>query len=68
VNLTPYNLVTGYNNFYEWGLSKEEPKELANKSWKNRAMARLRREHKIKGNFIPLAPLGRARLRGGTAS
>jgi hypothetical protein len=29
---------------------------------------RLRREHKIKRNFIALAPLGRARLRGGTTS
>jgi hypothetical protein len=29
-------------------------------------IARLRREHKIKRNFIALAPLGRARLRGGT--
>jgi methionine sulfoxide reductase catalytic subunit len=34
VKLTPYELVTGYNNFYEWGLSKEEPKELSNKGWK----------------------------------
>lgn len=34
VKLTPYNLVTSYNNFYEWGLSKEDPQELANKGWK----------------------------------
>jgi sulfoxide reductase catalytic subunit YedY len=34
VKLTPYDLVSGYNNFYEWGLSKEEPKEFANKGWK----------------------------------
>jgi sulfoxide reductase catalytic subunit YedY len=34
VKLTPYDLVTSYNNFYEWELSKEEPKELANKGWK----------------------------------
>jgi methionine sulfoxide reductase catalytic subunit len=34
VKLTPYDLITSYNNFYEWGLSKEEPKELANKGWK----------------------------------
>jgi sulfoxide reductase catalytic subunit YedY len=34
VKLTPYDLVTSYNNFYEWGPSKEEPKELANKGWK----------------------------------
>jgi sulfoxide reductase catalytic subunit YedY len=34
VKPTPYDLVTSYNNFYEWGLAKEEPKELANKGWK----------------------------------
>jgi methionine sulfoxide reductase catalytic subunit len=34
VKLTPYDLVTSYNNFYEWGLAKEEPKVLANKGWK----------------------------------
>jgi sulfoxide reductase catalytic subunit YedY len=34
VKLTGYSDVTGYNNFYEWGLSKEEPKDLANKGWK----------------------------------
>jgi methionine sulfoxide reductase catalytic subunit len=34
VKLTPYDLVTSYNNFYEWGLAKEGPKELANKGWK----------------------------------
>jgi methionine sulfoxide reductase catalytic subunit len=34
VKLTPYDLVISYNNFYEWGLAKEEPKELANKGWK----------------------------------
>lgn len=34
VKLTPENLVTSYNNFYEWGLSKELPKELANQGWK----------------------------------
>jgi sulfoxide reductase catalytic subunit YedY len=34
LKLTPYDLVTSYNNFYEWGLSKEEPKVLANKGWK----------------------------------
>ena len=34
VKLTPYDLVTSYNNFYEWGLAKEQPKELANKGWK----------------------------------
>ena len=32
--LTPADLVTSYNNFYEWGLSKEEPKTLANGGWK----------------------------------
>jgi sulfoxide reductase catalytic subunit YedY len=34
VKLTPYDLVTSYNNFYEWGLAKEAPKELSNKGWK----------------------------------
>jgi sulfoxide reductase catalytic subunit YedY len=34
VKLTPENLVTSYNNFYEWGLGKDEPKELANRGWK----------------------------------
>ncbi len=34
VKLTPYESVTGYNNFYEWGPEKEDPKENANKGWK----------------------------------
>jgi sulfoxide reductase catalytic subunit YedY len=34
VKLTPFDLVTGYNNFYEWGLSKDQPKQLANQGWK----------------------------------
>src|ERR1700746_774309 len=34
VKLTSYNDVTGYNNFYEWGLDKGDPKENANKGWK----------------------------------
>ena len=34
VKLTPYNDVTGYNNFYEWGVDKEDPKVNANKGWK----------------------------------
>ena len=34
LKLTPEDLVTSYNNFYEWGLSKEEPKTLANAGWK----------------------------------
>jgi sulfoxide reductase catalytic subunit YedY len=34
VNLTPYNLITSYNNFYEWGLSKEDPQKFANNGWK----------------------------------
>lgn len=32
--LTRYEYITGYNNFYEFGLDKTEPKELANKGWK----------------------------------
>jgi sulfoxide reductase catalytic subunit YedY len=34
VKLTPYDDITGYNNFYEWGLEKEDPKVNANKGWK----------------------------------
>jgi sulfoxide reductase catalytic subunit YedY len=34
VKLTPYNDVTGYNNFYEWGVDKEDPKVNANNGWK----------------------------------
>jgi sulfoxide reductase catalytic subunit YedY len=34
LKLTPENLVTSYNNFYEWGLSKDQPKEQANRGWK----------------------------------
>jgi len=36
VKLTPEELVTSYNNFYEWGLAKDQPKELANRGWKTR--------------------------------
>jgi sulfoxide reductase catalytic subunit YedY len=36
VKLTPEELVTSYNNFYEWGLAKDEPKERANRGWKTR--------------------------------
>jgi sulfoxide reductase catalytic subunit YedY len=34
VKLTPEELVTSYNNFYEWGLAKDEPKDRANRGWK----------------------------------
>jgi sulfoxide reductase catalytic subunit YedY len=34
--LTPEDLITSYNNFYEWGLAKDQPKELANRGWKTR--------------------------------
>ncbi len=34
VKLTAIDSVTGYNNFYEWGLAKEEPAKLANQGWK----------------------------------
>ncbi|QYM79178.1 protein-methionine-sulfoxide reductase catalytic subunit MsrP [Horticoccus luteus] len=30
---TPYNLVTSYNNFYEFGLNKDDPKDNANRGW-----------------------------------
>lgn len=36
VKLTTEDLVTSYNNFYEWGLAKDQPKELANRGWKTR--------------------------------
>jgi methionine sulfoxide reductase catalytic subunit len=32
--LTPYDDITGYNNFYEWGLEKGDPKVNANRGWK----------------------------------
>ena len=31
---TPYDLITSYNNFYEFGTEKSDPKENANKGWK----------------------------------
>jgi sulfoxide reductase catalytic subunit YedY len=34
VKLTPEDSITSYNNFYEWGFAKEQPKELANRGWK----------------------------------
>jgi len=34
VKLTSYNDITSYNNFYEWGLDKGDPKVNANKGWK----------------------------------
>jgi sulfoxide reductase catalytic subunit YedY len=32
--LTSYEDITGYNNFYEWGLDKSDPKVNANRGWK----------------------------------
>jgi len=34
VKLTSYDDITGYNNFYEWGLDKGDPKTNANRGWK----------------------------------
>src|SRR6516165_909864 len=34
VKVTPYDDITGYNNFYEWGLEKGDPKINANRGWK----------------------------------
>jgi methionine sulfoxide reductase catalytic subunit len=34
VKLTSYDDITGYNNFYEWGLNKGDPKLNANRGWK----------------------------------
>ena len=36
VKLTPEDLITSYNNFYEWGLAKDQPKDQANHGWKTR--------------------------------
>ncbi len=36
VKFTSEDLVTSYNNFYEWGLAKDQPKDLANRGWKTR--------------------------------
>jgi methionine sulfoxide reductase catalytic subunit len=34
VKLTPFDAITGYNNFYEWGLEKGDAKTNANRGWK----------------------------------
>ncbi|MBV9645387.1 MAG: protein-methionine-sulfoxide reductase catalytic subunit MsrP [Verrucomicrobia bacterium] len=34
VKLTPYDNILAYNNFYEWGLEKGDPKENSNNGWK----------------------------------
>ena len=34
LDLTPFDLVASYNNFYEFGSDKSEPKRYANKGWK----------------------------------
>jgi sulfoxide reductase catalytic subunit YedY len=34
VKVTPEDSITSYNNFYEWGFSKDQPRELSNKGWK----------------------------------
>src|SRR5438067_13390351 len=34
VKLTAEDLIASYNNFYEWGLAKDQPKELANRGLK----------------------------------
>lgn len=34
LKLTPYDLVTSYNNFYEFGTEKSDPKKYANRGWK----------------------------------
>ena len=34
LKLTPYDLATSYNNFYEFGMDKGDPKDNANDGWK----------------------------------
>src|SRR6516165_5659353 len=34
IKLTPEESVTSYNNFYEWGLAKDQPKDQSNQGWK----------------------------------
>ncbi|HWA10964.1 MAG TPA: protein-methionine-sulfoxide reductase catalytic subunit MsrP [Opitutaceae bacterium] len=34
LKITPYEYITGYNNFYEFGLDKSDPKPNANRGWK----------------------------------
>jgi methionine sulfoxide reductase catalytic subunit len=34
LKVTPYELITSYNNFYEFGTDKSDPKPNANKGWK----------------------------------
>ena len=34
VKITPEDSVISYNNFYEWGLAKDQPKNQANRGWK----------------------------------
>ena len=34
LKVTPYNLITSYNNFYEFGMDKGDPVENANQGWK----------------------------------
>jgi sulfoxide reductase catalytic subunit YedY len=34
LKVTPYELITSYNNFYEFGMDKGDPVENANKGWK----------------------------------
>lgn len=33
LELTPFDLVTSYNNFYEFGTAKDDPKRYANRGW-----------------------------------
>lgn len=33
LKITPYNLITSYNNFYEFGTDKDDPAEYANRGW-----------------------------------
>src|SRR6201997_2316491 len=39
VKLTPEDSITSYNNFYEWGFAKDEPKKRSNEGWKTEPWA-----------------------------
>src|SRR5439155_14708291 len=51
--LTPYDSVTGYNNFYEFGTGKEDPKENAHTLQPRPWSISVEGDVKRKGTFDP---------------